>query len=138
MQFPILHNKSKSSNFSLYCKIFLRILLPSTQVTKSSMPLVTKYAGSVIVCVPTLTWPCSIIFVAACTVSAILILVITTGSRRRAKAETVTAFSTADSFEVVGKIAMSCNFERSRFSCLLRMGSSAGRAASLWANWRRD
>ena len=51
----INHNKSKSSNFSLYLKIFLRTLLPSTHVTQSSIFLVTKNAASVTTSVPTRT-----------------------------------------------------------------------------------
>ena len=64
------------------------------------MLLVTKNAVSVIVSVPTLTCPCSIILFAAWTVSAILNLVITTGKRLRQNAETVTCDSTEESLEV--------------------------------------
>jgi len=50
---------SKSSNLSLYfCTVLLTLLL-STQVTKSSIPLVTKNAGSVTTFGPTRTCPCS-------------------------------------------------------------------------------
>lgn len=51
--------RSKSSKFSRYCIIFRLILLESTHVTKSSMFLVTRYAGSVTTSDPTRTWPCS-------------------------------------------------------------------------------
>ena len=139
---PMLpHSKSKSSNFSRYLKIFLLILLPSTQVTKSSILLVTKNAVSVIVSVPTLTCPCSMIVVAACTVSAILRRVIMTGSRRRQNAETVTDFSTSESLaveEVEGRIPMSCSLERRRDSCFCRNGESGGRAARRCARCLRD
>jgi len=126
------HSKSKSSNFSLYLSIFLLILLPSTHVTKSSLPRVTRNAVSVTVSVPTLTCPCSIIVVAACTVSAIRKRVIMTGRRRRQKAETVTDFSTSESLaveEVEGRMPMSWSLERRRDSCLRRKAESGGRAA---------
>eukprot|EP00045_Choanoeca_perplexa_P001412 m.19552 g.19552 ORF g.19552 m.19552 type:complete len:95 (-) comp10924_c0_seq4:320-604(-) len=51
------------------CRLILEL---STQVTKSCMRLVTKKAGSVIVLGPTRTWPCSTIFTACFTLSAIL------------------------------------------------------------------
>lgn len=130
----LAYSKSKSSNFSLYCKILLLILLLSTQVTKSSIPLVTNNAVSVIVSVPTLTCPCSISFVAVCTVSLIRSRVMTTGNRRLQKADTVTFFSTSDSFEVLaadGRMPMSYSLERRSSSCLWRNVLSGGSAASL-------
>jgi len=135
------HNKSKSSNFSLYLRIFRLIFEPSTHVTKSSMLLDTKNAVSVIVSVPTLTCPCSIIVVAACTVSAIRKRVIMTGRRRRQKAETVTDFSTSESLaveEVEGRMPMSWSLERRRDSCLRRKAESGGRAARRWARCLSD
>jgi hypothetical protein len=137
----ILHSRSKSSNFSRYRKMFLLILLPSTQVTKSSMLLVTRNAVSVIVSVPTLTCPCSMIVVAACTVSAILSRVMMTGRRRRQNADTETDFSTSESFaveEVEGRMPMSYSLERRRDSCLRRKGESGERAARRWARCLRD
>ena len=127
------YSKSKSSNFSLYRRIFLLIFDPSTQVTKSSMLLVTKNAVSVIGSVPTRTWPCSINFVAACTVSAILNRVMTTGSLRRQKADTLTLRSTSESLAVEaveGRMPISFNFSRRSFSCFWRKEESGGRAAS--------
>ena len=58
----------------------------------------TRYAVSVITSVPTRTCPCSMNLMAAWTWSAILNLVITTGSLRRQKALTVTLCSTSESF----------------------------------------
>ena len=134
------HSKSKSSNFSLYLKIFLLIFDPSTQVTKSSIPLVTKNAVSVIGSVPTRTWPCSISLVAACTVSAIRSLVITTGSLRRQNADTVALRSTSESLAVEaveGRMPISCSLSRRSFSCLRRKGESGGRVASRCASCLR-
>ena len=68
----------------------------STQVTKSSIDRVTKYAGSLTVLGPTRMWPCSMYFTADETVSAILILHATTASLRLQKPETVTLCSTSD------------------------------------------
>jgi hypothetical protein len=121
--------------------MFLLILLPSTHVTKSSILLVTRNAVSVIVSVPTLTCPCSIIVVAACTVSAMRSRVIITGRRRRQNAETVTDFSTSESLavdEVEGRMPMSCSLESRRVSCLCRTGESGGRAARRWASCLSD
>ena len=135
------HSKSKSSSLSRYCKIFLLILLPSTQVTKSSIDLVTNRAVSVVVSVPTLTCPCSMSFVALWTVSAIRSLVMMIGNRLLQNADTVTFFSTWESFEVLaveGKMPISFNFSRRRVSCLWRNALSGGRVASLWANCLRD
>ena len=63
------HRRSKSSNLWRYLRMLRLILLESTQVTKSSMPLVTRKAGSVTTSVPTLTWPCSINLIACTLVS---------------------------------------------------------------------
>jgi hypothetical protein len=137
---PLYYNKSKSSSFSLYLKMFLLIFDPSTHVTKSSIPLVTRNAVSVIGSVPTLTCPCSISFVAAWTVSAIRRRVITTGRRRRQKAETVTERSTSESLAVLaveGRIPMSWSLERRSFSCFRRKELSGGRAARRWASCLR-
>lgn len=81
--------------------MFRLILLSAVQVTKSSMLLVTRKLGSWICSTPTRTWPCSTILVAAWTVSAMRNLVMTTGNRRLARAETVTLCSTLDSFDLV-------------------------------------
>lgn len=134
------YSRSKSSNFSLYFKIFLLILLPSTQVTKSSILLVTRNAVSVIVSVPTLTCPCSIILVAACTVSAIRNLVKTTGNLRLQKADTVTFFSTSESFAFAaleGKMPISWSLDRRSTSCLRLKEESGGRAARRCASCLR-
>lgn len=84
------YNKSKSSSLSRYLRIFRLIFEESTHVTKSSIFLVTRKAGSVTTSVPHLkisvssiygtnettviaylTCPCSMNFVAAVTLSAI-------------------------------------------------------------------
>ncbi|KDR09097.1 hypothetical protein L798_01053 [Zootermopsis nevadensis] len=62
----------------------------STHVTKSSKFLLTRNAGSFTTSGPTLTCPCCTNFVAMCTDPHILLLTITTGSRRRQKHEAVT------------------------------------------------
>ncbi len=135
------HSRSKSSNLSRYLSTFLLTRLESTHVTQSSMPLVTQNAASVTTSVPTLTCPCSTNFVAACTVSAILSLVITTGNRRRAKAETVALCSTALNLPVVDvvvelevevevlRMPISCSFDSSSSSCLSLNGSAGSRSA---------
>jgi hypothetical protein len=134
------YSKSKSSSFSRYFKIFLLIFEPCTHVTKSSIPRVTRNAVSVIGSVPTLTWPCSMSFVAACTVSAMRSLVITTGRRRRQKADTDTDFSTSESLElaVEGRIPISCSLASKSASCVCRKLDVGGRAASLCAICFKD
>ena len=95
--FDAHYNKSKSSNSFRYPSTARLTLLSSTQVTKSSMFLLTKKAGSFTTSVPTLTCPCSMNLFAAWTVSAILNRVMTIPKRRRHMADTVTFFSTSDS-----------------------------------------
>lgn len=75
--------KSKSSLSSLYSITCFLIDEPSTHVTKSSNVLLTKKAGSLITCGPTLTCPCSIKSVAFFIFSDILLRTITTGRRLR-------------------------------------------------------
>lgn len=75
---------------SLYFIILRLILEVSTQVTKSSIVRVTRYAGSLMVVGPTRTWPCSMKVVASLTVSAILSRHMTIGNRLRQNADTVT------------------------------------------------
>jgi len=132
------YSNSKSSNSSLYFMICLLILLPTVHVTKSSIFLVTRYAGSVTVSAMTRTWPCSIIFVAAWTFSAMRRRVMTTGNRRLANALTVTCFSTAESLEAVGRMPMERSLSRRSCSCFRRAGLSGGRRDSRWASWRMD
>ncbi len=102
--------------------LFLELV--STQVTKSSMFLVTSNAGSVVGVGPTRICPCSIVLTAcmspcasvgggvrvqmeaeptSLTVSAIFNRQTTTAKRRRQKAETVTLFSMSDGLEPVSR-----------------------------------
>lgn len=84
---------------SLYFIIVLFLALVSTQVTKSSVLLVTSIAGSVTGVGPTRIWPCSIVRTASETVSDILRRATTTARRRRAMEETVTLFSMSEGLE---------------------------------------
>ena len=138
---PHHHIKSKSSTPSLYRKIFLRTLLPSTHVTKSSMSLVTRNAASVTTSVPTLTCPCSTNRTAAVTFSAMRSRVITTPRRRRARLETPilrsTSLSLKEELEVERRARLE-SFSKRRDSCFRRVGSLGGRLVRAWASWRRE
>ena len=138
---PHHHIKSKSSTPCLYRKMFLRTLLPSTHVTKSSMSLVTRNAASVTTSVPTLTCPCSTNRTAAVTFSAMRSRVITTPRRRRARLETPTLRSTSLSLKEeleVERRARLESFSKRRDSCFRRVGSLGGRLVRAWASWRRE
>ena len=117
--------------------MFRLILLPTVHVTKSSIALETRYAGSVIVTVPTRTCPYSTIFVAAWTVSTMCIRVMTTGSRRRANADTVVPYSTCDSFDLLARMPRSKSLSRSSCSCLRRTGLVGGRRLRRCASCRK-
>ena len=65
----------------------------------------------------------------------------TTGSLLRQNADTVTFFSTSESFAVEaveGRMPISLSFSRRRVSCFRRKAESGGRAASLWASCFKD
>ena len=81
------HEKSKSSLMSLYSITCFLIFDVSVQVTKSSMFLVTRKAGSIITSGPTLTWPCSMYLTASLMACAIRKRTITTPRRRRQSAD---------------------------------------------------
>ena len=78
-----LQAKSKSSLWSPYSITCFLIFDVSVQVTKSSMFLVTRKAGSVITSGPTRMWPCSMNLTASFTACAISKRTKTTDSRRR-------------------------------------------------------
>jgi len=67
------------------------------QQQQSRKYLVTRKAGSFTTSGPILTCPCCTNFVAICTDPHILLLTITTGSRRRQKDEAVTSLHSAKS-----------------------------------------
>ncbi|RUP43710.1 hypothetical protein BC936DRAFT_136830 [Jimgerdemannia flammicorona] len=107
---------------SLYLSIFLLILLVSTQVTKSSMFLLTRNAGSVMVSGPTRMWPCSTKVTASRTVSAILSRHMTMGNRRRQKADTV-ILSASENFLADVTRPIPYSLSRSCVSRCARIGS---------------
>jgi len=118
-----IYKRSKSSSSLLYDMMVLLSFDVSTHVTKSSICRVTRKAGSVTVSGPTRTWPCSINLTAALTVSAIFDMHMTTASRRRQNAATVSLFSTSLSLADVFSTPISYNFDNSWSSMRDRNGS---------------
>lgn len=140
------------------------ILLESTQVTKSSIFLVTRNAGSVTTSVPTRTCPCSMNVIAyshyqhpstlnknpgekgkqtALTFSTIPPLTITTPSLLLQNAETVTSRSTLDNPAPCSRLCFNIpirhNFSSTSLSSCRRTGSVSGsKADSLCASWRSE
>lgn len=96
-------------------------------MTKSSIFLVTRNAGSVIVSGPTRTCPCSTKVTASLTVSDIFNRHMTIGSLRLQKADTVTLLQ-SENLAVEVMMAMEYNLSKRAFSFCARNGSRGSRS----------